>query len=146
MNAEKPFNLVIVSGGTSEPSSTRMLADRIAQQVTKLGAERGSEVRIQAIDLRDLATEIGSALVSQLLGPKLRAAVELLLLMESGFAQAVRQESWRSYQHEFGSAGRTELGIDLSSDLMRLAAGGAPRGASQGASRETSRDAFRDGN
>jgi FMN reductase len=54
-----------------------------------------------------------------------RAAWELVLLMESGFAKAVRDESWQSYQHEFGSAGGTETGIDLDSDLMRLATGGS---------------------
>jgi FMN reductase len=54
-----------------------------------------------------------------------RAALELALLMESGFAQQVRDESWRSYQHEFGSAGGTETDVDLDSDLMRLATGGS---------------------
>jgi FMN reductase len=54
-----------------------------------------------------------------------RAALELLLLMESGFARQVRDESWHSYQHEFGSAGGAELSIDLDSDLMRLATGGS---------------------
>ncbi|MEU8080675.1 CE1759 family FMN reductase [Catellatospora citrea] len=53
-----------------------------------------------------------------------RAVLELVLLMESGFARQVRDESWHSYQHEFGSAGGTELSIDLDSDMMRLAAGG----------------------
>ena len=52
------------------------------------------------------------------------AAFELVLLMESGFARKVRDESWENYQHEFGSAGGTEVGIDLDSDLMRLATGG----------------------
>ena len=54
-----------------------------------------------------------------------RAAFELLLLMESGFARQVRGESWQSYQHEFGSAGGTETAIDLDSDMMRLATGGS---------------------
>jgi FMN reductase len=56
-----------------------------------------------------------------------RAAFELVLLMESGFARKVRDESWRSYQHEFGSAaaGDDEDSIDLGSDLMRLATGGS---------------------
>ena len=54
-----------------------------------------------------------------------RAALELVLLMESGFARQVKDESWRSYQHEFGSAGGTELAIDLDTDLMRLATGGS---------------------
>jgi len=45
--------------------------------------------------------------------------------MESGFARKVRDESWDSYQHELGSAGGTEVGIDLDTDLMRLATGGS---------------------
>ena len=52
-----------------------------------------------------------------------RAALELVLLMESGFAGKVRDESWQSYQHEFGSAGGAETSIDLDTDLMRLATG-----------------------
>jgi len=54
-----------------------------------------------------------------------RAALELVLLMESGFARKIKDESWQSYQHEYGSAGGTEVGIDLDTDLMRLAAGGS---------------------
>jgi FMN reductase len=221
------FNLVVVSGGTSDPSSTRMLADRAAQRVAALAEQRGATVRTRVIDLRELAADITTALTSQLITPKLqltvdalaaadgliaaapvykaepsglftsffhvldndlligkpavlaatagtarhalvvddqmrplfaylralpvptslfaapedwgtsieeegalatridRAAFELVLLMESGFARQVRDESWRSYQHEFGSAGGTELDIDTDSDLMRLATGGS---------------------
>ena len=54
-----------------------------------------------------------------------RAALELVLLMESGFARAIKDQSWQSYQHEYASAGGTELAIDLDTDLMRLATGGA---------------------
>ena len=63
-----------------------------------------------------------------------RAAFELVLLMESGFARQVRDEAWQSYQHEFGRAGGTELAIDIDSDLMRLATGGSagPAGPAAG--------------
>ncbi len=54
-----------------------------------------------------------------------RAAAELVLLMESGFARQIRDQSWHRYQHEYGSAGGTETAIDLDTDLMRLAAGGS---------------------
>ena len=54
-----------------------------------------------------------------------RAALELVLLMDCGFARKVKDESWRSYQHQFDSAGGTELAIDLDTDLMRLATGGS---------------------
>jgi FMN reductase len=225
------FDLVVVSAGTSDPSSTRLLADRTAQRVTTLAERRGAAVRTRVIDLREVAADITTALTSQLVTPRLqqavdalgaadgiiaaapvykagpiglftsffqvldndlligkpvvlaatagtarhalvvddqmralfaylrtlpvptslfaapedwgasagepgageegalgqridRAAFELVLLMESGFARQVRGESWQSYQHEFGSAGGTELGIDTDSDLMRLATGG----------------------
>ena len=63
-----------------------------------------------------------------------RAVRELILLIESGFARAVRDESWSSYQHEFGTTGTTgtadeadEAAIELDTDLMRLATGGSGR-------------------
>jgi len=224
---EGPFGLVVVSGGTSDPSSSRMLADRVAARVTALADARGGQrsgkhVAVRVIELREIATEITTALTSQLIAPRLqqaidvlaaadgivvatpvykaapsglftsffhvldndlligkpvvlaatagtsrhalvaddqmrpmfafmralpvptslfaapedwgdgaldkrvdRAATELLLLMESGFARAVREESWGSYQHELGSANGTEVDIDLDTDLMRLATGGS---------------------
>ena len=45
------FRLVVVSGGTSDPSSTRILADRIAARVTALASERDEQVQVAVIDL-----------------------------------------------------------------------------------------------
>jgi FMN reductase len=215
------LRLVVVSAGTSDPSSTRMLADRAAQRAAALAGERGATVHTEVIDLRELAADVTTALTSQLITPRLqravdalgaadgiiaaapvykagpsglftsffqvldndlligkpvllgatagtarhalvvddqvrplfaylralpvptslfaapedwgdaalaartdRAAFELVLLMESGFARQVRDSSWQSYQHELGSDGGRELGIDTDTDLMRLAAGG----------------------
>jgi FMN reductase len=219
---KKSLSLVVVSAGASDPSSTSMLADRLAARTVAAGRERDLEVDVSTIELRTLANEIAAALVTQNLGPGLtaavdsladadgivaatpiykagvsglfkgffdvldndlliakpvapiatagtarhalvvddsmrplfaymraltiptsvfaatedwsgagldqrldRAALELILLMQSAFADQVRSASWGSYQHEFGSAGGTELAIDLDSDLMRLATGGS---------------------
>jgi FMN reductase len=218
----EPFRLAVVSAGTGDPSSTRLLADRTAGRVAALAATRGNVVTVSVIELREISADISNALVSQLITPKLqqaiavlgeadgiiastpvykagpsglfasffqvldddlliakpvvlaatagtarhalvadeqmrplfaylrtmtaptalfaapedwsdpalakridRAALELVLLMESGFAPKIKDESWPSYQHEYGSAGGTELSIDLDSDLMRLATGGS---------------------
>jgi FMN reductase len=218
MKQTEPFRLVVVSAGTGDPSSTRLLADRVADRVAALASGRGGTVTLSVIEVRELSADISSALVSQLITPKLRqaitalgeadgiiaatpvhkagpsglftsffgvldndlligkpvvlaatagtarhalvpddemrplfaylramtvptsvfaapedwsdpalnkhidrAALELVLLMESGFARAIRDESWQSYQHEYGSAGGTETSIDL----MRLATGGS---------------------
>jgi len=221
------FTVVVVNAGVSDPSSTRLLADRAAQRVASLAKEREHEVTVRSIDLREILPELPAALSSQLLGPKFQAAIaalgdadaivaatpvykaaasglftsffqvldndlligkpvilaatagtarhalvvdeelralfaylrtlpvptglfastedwndkalgerieraafEAVLLMESGFAAAVKDESWRRYQHEYGSAGGTNLEVDLSTDLMRLAQGGTlkPKG------------------
>ncbi len=218
----KPFRLAVVSAGTSDPSATRLLADRTAERAAALAASHGNTVTVSVIDLREISTDISTALVSQLITPKLqkaietlgeadgiiaaapvykagpsglftsffhvldndlligkpvllaatagtarhalvadgqmrplfaylramttptslfaapedwsdpalttridRAAVELVLLMESGFARKIKDQSWHSYQHEYGSAGGTEVSIDLGTDLMRLATGGS---------------------
>ncbi len=54
-----------------------------------------------------------------------RAANELIALVESGFRASMRSANWSGYKHSYGSAGGTELGIDLDTDLMRLATGQA---------------------
>jgi FMN reductase len=72
------YRLVVVSAGTSDPSSTRLLADRAANRVSALAAERGAQVTVSAIDLRELASEISTALVSQLTGAKLQKAIAAL--------------------------------------------------------------------
>ena len=216
------FRLAVVTAGTSDPSATRMLADRLAERTAARAERRGNTVTVSVIDLREISADITSALVSQLVTPRLqqaisalreadgiiastpvykagpsglftsffdvldndlliatpvvlaatagtarhalvaddqmrplfaylrtmtvptsvfaapedwgdpalntridRAATELVLLMESGFARQVRDESWQNYQHELGSAGGTEVTIDLDTDLMRLATGGS---------------------
>jgi FMN reductase len=216
------FTLAVVSAGTSDPSSTRLLADRAAEGVTAVATGRGSTVTSSVIELREISADISTALVSQLTTPKLeqaitalrdadgiiastpvykagpsglftsffdilddelliakpvilaatagtarhalvadgqlrsmfaylrtmtvptslfaapedwsdpalskridRAAVELMLLMESGFASQVRDETRHSYQHENGRAAGADVPIDLDSDMMRLATGGS---------------------
>jgi FMN reductase len=220
--AQEPLKLAVISAGTSDPSSTRLLADRIADRSGELAACHGRTVTSSVIELREISSDICTALISQIITPRLqtaiaaigeadgiiastpvykagpsglftsfidvldddliiarpvvlaatagtarhalavddqlrsmfaylraltiptslfaapedwgdpalnkridRAAVEFVLLMESGFAQNIRDASWESYQHEYGSAGGTETDIDLGTDLMRLAAGGS---------------------
>ncbi|MFD0263241.1 FMN reductase [Kitasatospora indigofera] len=67
------LNLVVVSAGLGKPSSTRLLADRLAASTARQsGADR---VEVQVIELRDLATGIAHNLVTGFPGAELRAAV-----------------------------------------------------------------------
>ncbi len=55
----KPVTLVAVNAGLSEPSSTRMLVDRLTDDAASLVRSQGGDVDVQIIDLRDLAVDIG---------------------------------------------------------------------------------------
>ena len=72
------FRLAVVTAGTSDPSSTRLLADRTTERIKDLAQRRGHSVTISVIDLRELATDITTALTNQLLTPKLQRAVDVL--------------------------------------------------------------------
>ena len=72
------FRLAVVSAGTSDPSSTRLLADRIADRTVALAARDGHDVTVSVIELRELAADVSTALVSQLITPKLREAITVL--------------------------------------------------------------------
>ncbi|CAM5784062.1 FMN reductase OS=Cellulomonas persica OX=76861 GN=CPE01_11270 PE=4 SV=1 [Cellulomonas persica] len=56
MAAER--SLVVVSAGVSQPSSTRLLADRLAAATVDELAARGLRATVTTIELRDLAHEI----------------------------------------------------------------------------------------
>jgi FMN reductase len=68
--------LVVVSAGTGDPSSTRLLADRTAQRVAALAAQNAEALDIRVVDLREIAAEVTTALVSQHIGSGLRAAMD----------------------------------------------------------------------
>lgn len=72
----KTFNLVTVNAGTSDPSSTQMIADRIADRAFSLGAEHGLEIMVRSINLRGLANDITSALISNFVSPELQRALD----------------------------------------------------------------------
>ncbi|MBO1902816.1 NAD(P)H-dependent oxidoreductase [Leucobacter weissii] len=70
--------IVIVHAGTSSPSSTKLLADRIASRAAELGDGHGLETEIRTIDLGALSADVSNALVSRFVSPALRSAFDLL--------------------------------------------------------------------
>ena len=70
-----PVRLAVVSAGLSQPSSTRLLADRLAESV-RLGLDGyGRDVEVQVVELRELAHAIADNLVTGFPGAALREAV-----------------------------------------------------------------------
>ena len=74
----EPLNLVVVTAGSSQSSSTRLLADRAAEATVKAVRERGWKVEARHVDVRQLAGEVSSALTSGISGVGLTQAVETL--------------------------------------------------------------------
>ncbi len=66
MSATTPLRVVAVSAGLSlKPSSTRLLADRLAAATReRLTADQDRSVEVRVIELRDLAVDIANHLVS----------------------------------------------------------------------------------
>lgn len=65
------MNLVVISAGLSQPSSTRLLADRLAEATT-----RDLDAQVTVIELRELAVDIANNFVTGFAGARLRAAID----------------------------------------------------------------------
>ena len=76
--AAAPVRLVVVTAGVSDPSTTRLLADRTVQKAIDLLRDAGSPATVNVIELGGLAVEIAQAIVSGFPGVRLQAAIELL--------------------------------------------------------------------
>jgi FMN reductase len=68
--------IAVISAGLAQPSSTRLLADRLAQATASRLAEEGVDVTIDAFDLRDVAQDITNNLLTGFASPKLEAVIE----------------------------------------------------------------------
>jgi FMN reductase len=71
--------LVIVSAGLSQPSSTRLLADRLSAAVDRHLREAEIEPRIEVIELRDQAKDLVNNLLAGFPSPGLQAALDAVL-------------------------------------------------------------------
>jgi FMN reductase len=70
--------IVALSAGLSQPSSTRLLADRLVEATSRDLVGRGSfvEVEVEVVELRDLAHEVMDAMLTGFAPPALAAALE----------------------------------------------------------------------
>jgi FMN reductase len=69
-------SLVLVCAGISQPSSTRLLGDRMVAAATSALADRGIEPQVRVIEVRDLAHDLVDAVMTGFPGGGLRLALE----------------------------------------------------------------------
>ncbi|MFI0825072.1 FMN reductase [Streptomyces roseolus] len=70
------MKLIVVSAGLSTPSSTRLLADRLAEAARDELAARGQAASTEVVELRELAGDIANHLVTGFPPPRLSAAID----------------------------------------------------------------------
>lgn len=68
--------LAVVSAGLGTPSSSRLLADRLASAASEALAERGDEVRVEVVELREHAHDLTSMLLTGFASPVLAEVIE----------------------------------------------------------------------
>ena len=72
-------SLVVVSAGLGQPSSTRLLADRLTAAVERHLGDGGLEGRVTIVELRDHAQDLTNHLLTGFPSPKLQAAIDSVL-------------------------------------------------------------------
>ena len=65
--------LAVVAAGLSQPSSTRLLADRLTEAVVRAV---GEEVEVTVVELRDVAQDVTNNLLTGFPSPKLETAIQ----------------------------------------------------------------------
>lgn len=71
-----PRRVVVVSAGLSNPSSTRLLADLLAEAAETAIEARGSEVVVEFVELRSLAHALTDHLLTGFPSPELSAVID----------------------------------------------------------------------
>jgi FMN reductase len=72
-------SLVVVSAGLGQPSSTRLLADRLTAAVERHLRDAGVEPAVQVVELRDHAQDLTNHLLTGFPSPKLQAAIDAVV-------------------------------------------------------------------
>jgi FMN reductase len=124
----RPKRLVVVSGGTGNPSSTRQLVDRIAQKALDLIVGAGTPATAAVIELGPLAVDTARAAVAGFPGEEVQEAIDRLAAADGIIAATP--------VYKAGVSGLFKSFVDvLDNDLiiakpvLLAATGGSPRHA-----------------
>ena len=79
MSDEARRSLIVVSAGLGQPSSTRLLADRLSVAVDRHLRDAGAEPTIEVIELRDHAQDLLNHLLTGFPSPSLQATIDSVL-------------------------------------------------------------------
>ncbi len=86
MSAIAARSLVVVSAGLSQPSSTRLLADRLSVAVDRHLRDAAIEPSLEVIELRDHAQDLTNHLLTGFPSPALQATLDTVLAADGVIA------------------------------------------------------------
>ena len=86
MTTPEARSLVVVTAGLSEPSSSRLLGDRLAAAVERHLREAGSEPRLEVIELRQHAIDLANQALTGFPSPSLQRALDSVLAADGVIA------------------------------------------------------------
>ena len=78
--------IAVISAGLSNPSSTRMLADRLAAATAKQLSDRGIEIEVDVFELRDYAHDITNNLLTGFAPPALESVINAVVSADAVIA------------------------------------------------------------
>jgi FMN reductase len=78
--------IAVISAGLSNPSSTRMLADRLASATVKHLAQQGIEARTDVFELRDYAHDITNNMLTGFAPPALESMINAVVSADAVIA------------------------------------------------------------
>jgi FMN reductase len=67
--------LAVLAAGLSQPSSTRLLADRLTEATTRSLEAKGIEVEVSVLELREFAQDVTNNLLTGYPSPRLESAI-----------------------------------------------------------------------
>ena len=79
MNVSLTRSLVVVTAGLSEPSSSRLLGDRLAAATERHLREAGLDPRVEVIELREHAVDLATQTLTGFPSPALQAALDAVI-------------------------------------------------------------------
>jgi FMN reductase len=68
--------IAVVSAGLSQPSSSRLLADRLAEATVRRLTEQGIQTEVKVVELRDVARDVTNNLLAGFPSPALADVIE----------------------------------------------------------------------
>lgn len=74
----QPITVAVINAGVSDPSSTRLLVDRISQQTLDILRDQGLPATVSMIDLAPIAVDIAQSTVSGFPNANVQAAIDRL--------------------------------------------------------------------